>query len=172
MTHTPHRPRPRQTTRSSTKDSWLTIDWGERAEPSHLHGVLDQIAGVLIRDSKLVQQGRNEWLKASAISKARKKRQAQRANGGYRASAGKTRGASTPSSARKGTSTPPKKTGFLSGLFGKAKPAPVRPSGGTLRRAMSTPGRQHSSTAQVRRRATDGARMTRPDPVRRPTARK
>jgi len=161
MTHTGnHYNSRRQPSRAGTKDSWITIDWGDRAPPSHLHGVLDQIAGTILRDPKLVQQGKTEWRKASILAKERKRRAARRKNSGSKT----PHKSGSTSRSGSGRSSPKSKPGFLSSLFGaassKKKPTPHRPSrSGTLRRAMTTPGKQHSSsTAQVRRRATDGGR--------------
>lgn len=168
MTQSNHYSRRQQPSRASTKDSWLTIDWGDRPPPSHLHGILDRIAGHILRDPKLVEQGKNEWRKASAMARDRKRRAARRQNGGRTSSSGnKVRGSGS------GKSTPQKKSGFLGSLFSSSSTGgssdknkkksssssrPVR--SGTLRRAMTTPGKQHSSSSvpQVRRRATDGAR--------------
>ncbi|KAG8826599.1 hypothetical protein FRC18_010016 [Serendipita sp. 400] len=165
----------RQPSRNDTNSSWITIDWGKPQPPSKLHGVLDQIAGQILRDRKLIDQGKTEWRRA--LQYRRKKSAASRnKSGSSTPSKGKTlnrdpsrRGGRIAAGARK-TSGSGKKASIgdlLGSLFGKTKAtitsAPSSPPPGrkqTIRRAMTKPGadRTHRST-----RPSGGV------PARRPT---
>lgn len=146
---------------NSRKDSWLTIDWGTPGPPSAMQGVMDQIAGFIVRDPKLIDQGKREWRKAAAIRE--KKRRAGRGettlrNTGNKVSKGSGSGAHTQkksSSATKG-----KATGFLASLFRKKKPLARAPSSGAVRRALTKPGQQRSSSTPIPRRPAAGRRPT------------
>ena len=110
-----------------------------------MQGVMDQIAGFIVRDPKLVEQGKHEWRKAAAMRRAKKRRAARGET---------TKGTSTPKGS--GTRTPNRKipaakgkataaTGFLASLFGKKKTVTRSASTGAVRRALTKPGQNRTS---------------------------
>jgi hypothetical protein len=105
---------------------------------------MDQIAGFIVRDPKLIDQGKREWRKAAAIRE--KKRRAARGETTLRNTGSKvTKGSGSGAHAQKKSSSSAAKgkaTGFLSLLFRKKKPLARAPSSGAVRRALTKPG-QH-----------------------------
>jgi len=151
---------------NSRKDSWLTIDWGKPGPPSAMQGVMDQIAGFIVRDPKLIDQGKREWRKAAAIRREKKRRAARgetvlRNTGNTKTTKGAT--AAHPHGSKKFSSsaaTKVKATGFLASLFGKKKKLSRAPSSGTVRRALTKPGQYRSNSTPVPRRPAAGRRPT------------
>lgn len=141
--------------RRDTKDSWITIDWGKKQPPSSLHGVLDQIAGHLLRDHRLIEQGKRELRKAAEYKKQRA-RGGKSSHGSSSANRSNSTRISRSKSTRKGGSSPTSGGigGFFGSLFGAKK---KKTTSATVRRALSKPGQHRSSSGNVHRRPT-GAR--------------
>lgn len=141
--------------RRDTKDSWITIDWGKKQPPSSLHGVLDQIAGHLLRDHRLIEQGKRELRKAAEYKKQRA-RGGKSSHGSSSANRSNSTRISRSKSTRKGGSSPTSGGigGFFGSLFGAKK---KKTTSATVRRALSKPGQHRSSSGNAHRRPT-GAR--------------
>lgn len=142
--------------RRDTKDSWITIDWGKKQPPSSLHGVLDQIAGHLLRDHRLIEQGKRELRKAAEYKKQRA-RGGKSSHGSSSANRSNSTRISRSKSTRKGGSSPTTAGGiggFFGSLFGAKK---KKTTSATVRRALSKPGQHRSSSGNAHRRPT-GAR--------------
>lgn len=152
---------------NSRKDSWVTVDWGKPGPPSHIQGVMDQIAGFIVRDPKLIEQGKREWRKAAAIRRDRKRRAARGETRGKGTSSPKGSGSRTPKklSTTKGKATAA--TGFFASLFGKKKVTRPAPSG-AVKRSLTKPGQHRSNTTPLPRRQ----QTSRPTAARRQTARR
>jgi hypothetical protein len=114
-----------------------------------MQGVMDQIAGFIVRDPKLVDQGKREWRKAAAIRREKKRRAARgetvlRNTGNNKTT--KRSGTHTPKKSKSPSAAAKvKATGFLSSLFGKKKKLSRAPSSGTVRRALTKPGQYRAS---------------------------
>ncbi|CCA74060.1 hypothetical protein PIIN_08014 [Serendipita indica DSM 11827] len=155
--------------RANTKDSWLTIDWGKPQPPSALHGVMDQIAGTILRDRDLIAQGKREWAKAAAIRRARKRKGGSNSKSGSGTSTPRhsntlrnpkrdpsRRGGRVAAGARKTSGTPGIK-GFFGSLFSsKSKSSSGRKrtthsSSAAAKRSLTRPGQHGShSTSKAR----------------------
>lgn len=141
--------------RANTKDSWLTIDWGKPQPPSALHGVMDQIAGTILRDRDLIAQGKREWAKAAAIRRARKRKGGSNSKSGSGTSTPRhsntlrnpkrdpsRRGGRVAAGARKTSGTP-----GIKGFFGSLFSSKSKSSSGRKRTT-------HSSSAAAKRSST------------------
>ena len=108
---------------------------------------MDQIAGFIVRDPKLIDQGKREWRKAAAIRREKKRRAARgetvlRNTGNGKTTKGSAGAAHAHSSKKSASSAAAKvkATGFLASLFGKKKKLSRATSSGTVRRALTKPG--------------------------------
>lgn len=103
---------------------------------------MDQIAGFIVRDPKLIEQGKREWRRAAALRRDRKRRIARGETVRGKGSSGSPKGSGTRTpkkiSGAKGKATAA--TGFFSSLFGKKKKVTRSTSGAAVRRALTKPG--------------------------------
>lgn len=107
---------------------------------------MDQIAGFIVRDHKLIDQGKREWRKAASIRREKKRRAARgetvlRNTGNGKTTKGSAGAVhSTSKKSASSAAAKVKATGFLASLFGKKKKLSRATSSGTVRRALTKPG--------------------------------